>query len=401
VRTGFGASRAFGLSVVSSRLTELGDAIALSNASAVVIDLDAARDEEMVALLRLMARIGSRPPVLAVTQSFDENAVRMLSKLGVTDSLAKPVAPTDLERACVRAIESGKRELHREAQIYTFLPVVGGAGVTTLAVETAMLLLKSAGSRNQPSTCLIDLDLQHGVIADYLDLEPRLNVSEIEPRPERLDRQMLEIMISKHASGLAVVAAPHRPAEMRSLHHDVVTRLLDLVSANFEYVVIDMPRSWFSWTDSVLRGSDRLFVVTEMTVPNLRRTKQLVAAIKERLEDGPKPQVLVNCFEQRILSSGLRRRDLEEALGEAFAGTIPKEYALVREAIDRGVALDEVTPSNSVTLALKKLVLPQEGAHQATGKFVSLREKLAAGWTQRHVLPKKIRAEQAPSIIEG
>ena len=57
---------------------------------------------------------------------------------------------------------------------------------------------------------------------DYLDLEARLDLSEIEPRPERLDRQLLEVMLSHHSSGLAVVAAPHRPAEMRSFDPQVV-----------------------------------------------------------------------------------------------------------------------------------------------------------------------------------
>ena len=76
-----------------------------------------------------------------------------------------------------------------EAQIFTFLPAVGGAGVTTLAVQTAMLLLNS-GARGKTSTCLVDLDFQHGACADYLDIEPRLNISEIEPSPERLDRQL-------------------------------------------------------------------------------------------------------------------------------------------------------------------------------------------------------------------
>ena len=111
-------------------------------------------------------------------------------------------------------------------------------------------------------------------------------------------------MLSHHASGLAVIAAPNRPAEMRSFDPDVVTRLLDLVSSHFDYVVIDMPRTWFSWTDSVLLGSNRLFIVSEMTVPGLRHAKQLVAAIRERLGDGPQPQVIVNRFEQRLFAPG-------------------------------------------------------------------------------------------------
>ena len=229
--------------------------------------------------------------------------------------------------------------------------------MTTLAVQTAMLMLNSGGPRAKPSTCLLDLNFQNGTAADYLDLEPRLNLAEIEPRPDRLDRQLLEVMLSYHASGLAVIAAPNRPAEMRSFDPDVVTRLLDLVSANFDYVVFDMPRTWFSWTDSVLLGSNKLFIVSETTVPSLRHAKQLVAAIKERLGDGPNPQVIVNRFEHRMFSSGLRRGDLVQTLGDAFVAAIPNDYALVREAIDRGVPLDEVKPGNKVSAALKKLML--------------------------------------------
>ena len=176
--------------------------------------------------------------------------------------------------------------------------------MTTLAVQTAMLLLNS-GPRGKTATCLVDLDFQHGACADYLDIEPRLNLSEIEPRPERLDRQLLEVMLSQHPSGLAVIAAPNRPAEMRSFDPDVVTRLLDLVSSHFDYVVFDMPRTWFSWTDSVLLGSNKLFVVSETTVPGLRQAKQLIDAIRERLGDGPKPQVIINRFVQKLFSPEL------------------------------------------------------------------------------------------------
>jgi pilus assembly protein CpaE len=276
----------------------------------------------------------------------------------IADFLVKPVAAIDLVRACARVTKDTSSGTERtEAQIYTFLPAVGGAGVTTLAIQTAMLMLNSGGPRAKPSTCLVDLNFQHGTVADYLDLEPRLNLAEIEPRPDRLDRQLLEVMLSYHASGLAVVAAPNQPAEMRSFDPDVVTRLLDLVSTNFDYVVFDMPRTWFSWTDSVLLGSNKLYIVSETTVPALRHAKKLVSAIKERLGEGPHPQVIVNRFEQRMFSSGLRLNDLKQTLGDAFAGAIPNDYALVREAIDRGVPLDEVKPGNKVTAQLKKLVL--------------------------------------------
>jgi len=362
-RATFSASAQINLDVVKGALSN-PDKINVDGATVLIADLDEGGDDELEALEHLVARAGILPPVVAVTSNFKEAVARRLMQMRVADLLVKPVPPLELVRTCARVAKESNKTASgaegSEAQIFTFLPAVGGAGVTTLAVQTAMLLLNS-GARTKTSTCLVDLDFQHGACTDYLDIEPRLNLGEIEPRPERLDRQLLEVMLSHHHSGLAVVAAPNQPAEMRSFDPDVVTRLLDLVSSHFDYVVIDMPRTWFSWTDSVLLGSNKLFIVSETTVPALRHAKQLVDAIRERLGEGPHPQVIVNRFEQKLFSPGLRRRDIEQAIGDAFAGCVPNNYALVREAIDRGVPLDEVKPGNKITAHLKKLILPQGG----------------------------------------
>src|SRR5271168_1478635 len=372
-RSTFGAGAQIGLDVIAGRLAECGDDIGVDQSTVIVADIDVAQESELQALERLVARLGNWPPLVAVTPTFDAAVARRLMQMRIADFLVKPVPPVELMRACVRVAEASRSaaasnmpagSAATEAQILTFLPAVGGAGVTTLAVQTAMLLLGS-GARGKTSTCLVDLDFQHGTCADYLDIEPRLNLSEIEPRPERLDRQLLEVMLTQHASGLAVIAAPNCPAEMRSFNPDVVTRLLDLVSSHFDHVVFDMPRTWFSWTDSVLLGSNKLFVVSETTVPSLRHAKQLVDAIRERLGDTPKPQVVINRFVQKMFSPGLRRSDIEQAIGDAFLACVPNDYALVREAIDRGVPLEDVKKGNKITLQLKKLILPQSGARTA------------------------------------
>jgi pilus assembly protein CpaE len=378
-RAAFGASAQFAADVVSGSIDIAGDTLALEGATVAVIDLDAAMPGEMQALERLMARIGSWPPVIVLTQSFDATVARTLLQMRVADFMVKPVEAVELVRTCVRVAKDASASSEgTEAEIYTFLPAVGGSGVTTLAVQTAMTLLNS-GPGGKSSTCLVDLNFQHGACADYLDIEPRLNLGEIEPRPERLDRQLLEVMLSHHPSGLAVIAAPNKPAEMRSFDPDVVTRLLDMVSTHFDYVVFDMPRTWFSWTDSVLLGSNRLFIISEMTVPGLRHAKQLVEAIKERLGDGPKPQVIINRFVQKMFSSGLRKGDIEQVLGDSFACCIPNDYGLVREAIDRGVPLNEVKPGNPITIQIKRLVLPQTAAKSSVeGGF----KKLTLGWAR-------------------
>jgi pilus assembly protein CpaE len=355
-RTTFGAAGQIDLSVVAGTVTSHEHSLD-PEATVIVIDLDATGAEHMSALARVAARLNGRPPMVVIADSFSQDIARQLLQLRIADFLVKPVPPVELVRTCARVVQTPVGEEAAEAEIYVFLGAVGGAGATTLAIQTALLLLGQDPKKRQ-STCLVDLDFQHGACADYLDLEPRLDLNEIEPHPERLDRQLLEVMLSYHASGLAVIAAPNRPAEMRSFDPDMVTRLLDLVSSHFKNVVIDMPRTWFAWTDSVLLGSNRLFVVSEMTVPGVKHAKHLVAAIRERLDGGPKPNVIINRFEQHMFGPGLRRSDIVQALGEEQFGAIPNNYRLVREAIDRGVPLEEVKKGNNITAQLKKLVAP-------------------------------------------
>jgi pilus assembly protein CpaE len=207
---------------------------------------------------------------------------------------------------------------------------------------------------------VVDLNFQQGSCAEYLDLEPRFDITEIENQPERLDRQLLDVMLSKHASGLCVLAAPVKPSEMRSFNTDLVVRMLDLVSAYFDNVVIDMPRTWFPWTETVLLGSNKLYIVSEMTVPCLRQTQRLIQAIYETAGKEVKPNVIVNRFDQRAAQNGVRGSDVAQILGDHFAGGISNNYRLVRQAVDRGVPLHEIDPNANVITDLKKIILPEE-----------------------------------------
>ena len=141
---------------------------------------------------------------------------------------------------------------------------------------------------------------------------------------------------------------------------DVVVRMLDLVSAYFDNVVIDMPRTWFPWTETVLLGSNKLYIVAEMTVPCLRHTQRLIQAIYETAGKEVKPNVIVNRFEQKMFDNGIKQADVQEILGEHFVGGISNNYRLVREAVDRGVPLHDIDPNANVVNDLKKIILPEE-----------------------------------------
>lgn len=357
-KAAFASSEKIQLVVVEKNVGDLRAEIQEADCGAVIIDMDAARLEEIDALQRITRRLEGRAPIIVVTQEFNAAAVRILVQLQIADFLVKPITTADLVRSCIRALQGPGREENAESQIYTFMPAAGGVGTTTLTLQTAFQLHNSM--TRGASTCVVDLNFQQGSCAEYLDLEPRFDINEIENQPERLDRQLLDVMLSKHSSGLCVLAAPTRPSEMRSFNTDVVVRMLDLVSAYFDNVVIDMPRTWFPWTETVLLGSNKLYIVAEMTVPCLRHTQRLIQAVYETAGKEVKPNVIVNRFEQRMFDSGIKQADVQELLGEHFVGGISNNYRLVREAVDRGVPLHEIDPNANVVNDLKRIILPEE-----------------------------------------
>ncbi len=357
-RTAFAASDKIELKVIAKNVSELRGELQELECAVAVVDLDTRKLEELESLQRIMRRLDGRVPVVVVTQEFDAAAVRMIVQMQVADFLVKPISTADLVRSCIRALRGPEKSESPEAQIYTFMPAAGGVGSTTMAIETAFLLHNS--STRASTTCIVDLNFQQGVCAEYLDLEPRFDLTEVENQPERLDRHLLDVMLSKHESGLCVLAAPVQPTEMRSFNAEVVVRMLDLVSAYFDNVVIDMPRTWFPWTETVLLGSNKLYIVTEMTVPCLRHTQRLINAISEKTNKQIKPNVIVNRFEKRSFENGIRHADVEEILGDHFVGGISNNYRLVREAVDRGVPLHTIDPNANIINDLRKIILPDE-----------------------------------------
>ena len=297
-------------------------------------------------------------PVIVITEQFNATAIRVLIQMQVADFLEKPVTTSDLVRSCIRASKNpGESEENSEAKICAFMPASGGVGSTTMAIQTASILHENSPAG--ASTCIVDLNFQHGACAEYLDIEPRFEIEQIENNPDRLDRQLFEVMLSKHKSGISVLAAPVKPMEMRSFNTDVVVKVLDLASAYFDNVIIDLPRTWFPWTDTVVLGTNKLFVVAEKTVPCLRHTQRLLEAIKSVAGKEVIPKVIVNRYVEKSKQASIQRSDIEEVLGEHFAGGVANDYFLVNEAIDRGVMLEEINPNNQVLRDLRSIVLPQ------------------------------------------
>ncbi|PCI05533.1 MAG: response regulator receiver protein [Hyphomicrobiales bacterium] len=344
---------------INKAIGEIGAEIRDLNCDAIIVDLDASNVEDFESLQKVKRMLGANTEIIVISSDFSPAATRILIQLKVTDFLAKPVQTSDLVRACNNALKQSGEDAQMEPQFLAFMPASGGVGTTMAALETAAILNRH-GKPLGRTTCVVDLNFQHGSCAEYLDIEPRFDISEIENAPERLDRQLLDVMLSKHESGLSVISAPNQPTEMRTFKPALVVRLLDLVSAYFDYVVIDLPRIWFPWTDTVIMGSNKLFIIADMTVPSIRHAKRLIDAVEDKIGNQADPKVIVNRMDQRKNENGLNYTDVEASLGEYLAGGIPNNYMLVRAAVDRGVPLSTIEADNNVTAALKGIILENE-----------------------------------------
>jgi pilus assembly protein CpaE len=272
----------------------------------------------------------------------------------VADWLPADAESAEIIEACERALHARRTgDGQTRAQCLAFVPAAGGAGTTSLAIQAAYLLASRA--RDFSRTCMVDLNLQSGCLADYLDLEPRFDADSIRGEPGRLDGRLLEMMLARHATGLAVLASARTPTEGPKTDGGLVTTVLSAVSDTFQYMVLDFPLAWQDWTFNVLAGSDQIYVVTEFTVPAMRRARELSDAIVAHFGSEPNTAVIVNKFRQRWFG-GLRKHDASELLGTRLAGFVAEDAELVSEAINRGEIISTIDRSNSVSRDLGRIL---------------------------------------------
>jgi pilus assembly protein CpaE len=363
--SGFAQKKHFQLRTMKGTAAEVESVLGLDPMPAIVlIDLKTAAAEDLAALDRIKRGKFSKTPVIAISSYLDQDIVRRLVQIKVDDWLPKDSNFIDIYKSCERVHRAPAAEFRgQEAQVYSFFPAAGGSGNTTLAIQTAFLIGRH--KRQMESTCLVDLNFQDGSIADYLDIAPSFRIDELANTPGRLDSQLMDVMLSRHASGLAVLATPRMPAKYIEVSEGLIGAVLGMLSRSFDNVIIDLPKNWYPWMDNVIWGSNNVYIVTNFTVPALRHARYVLDAITAKIVNEAKVAVIVNKYHEALFGSGLRKTDAEQLLRDWLAGFIPDSGSLVQEAINRGMPVSEVSPSSKLEKALKRIVIDGTGGGTA------------------------------------
>ncbi len=238
-------------------------------------------------------------------------------RAGVRDFLRRPLSSADLEQLLDRL---GRRPASRSARLGTvvsFISNKGGVGKSTMAVNTACGL-----ARRQPRrVLLIDASLQLGVCAAMLDLQPATTLTDAVRQRDRLDETLLRQLVTQHACGLDLLAAPTDAVEAGEVDDEVMARVLTLARRSYDFVVVDS----FPLVDRVMMAvldlSDRVLIVLENMVPTVLGGVKLCALLDSLGVVRDKQRIVLNRYAR--FAGHLRPTDVAERLGREIDYVVP------------------------------------------------------------------------------
>jgi len=238
-----------------------------------------------------------------------------------------------------------------------------------------MALTKESGAR----VVAVDMDFQLGEIALGLGMSATFSIVDALKNADRLDWDFLSSLLIQHRSGLSVLAAPEEYSFFQQEHTDAASRLFRILRAEFDYIVVDAGTSYGQLQEAIFEMADKLYLVTELTLPSLRNSHRLIAHLD--VPNGHRQlEVIVNRFNSR--NGDIDEGSATKALGRAINWRVPNGYAAARSAQDNGIPLAlENTPISKSVIQMAKAACgkPYEESKKPGGGFSFFGSKTVTG----------------------
>ncbi len=231
----------------------------------------------------------------------------------------------------------------------------GGSGASTFAANLAWELA-TIDKANAPRVCLLDFDFQYGSVATYLDLPRKEAVFELLSDTAAADSDaFLEAMLTYNEK-LHVLTAPADMLPLDIVAPDDIARIIDMAQTNFDFVIIDMPKTIVAWTETVLSRAHVYFATMDLDLRSAQNVLRLVRALKaETLPHEKLRYVLNRAPKFTDLSAKSRVKRMSESLDIRLEVQIPDGGAQVTQANDHGHPLAASAPKNPVRKEIQKL----------------------------------------------
>jgi pilus assembly protein CpaE len=353
-------ARSAGLSVVSA-----GEVASLETGKSIpdvlVVDLrgQAGFPQDLAAFKRRNPRTG----VVIVVPALDPAIMLAAMRAGVTEALPDPVSPADL-RAAVERLAGGDGQGGGRGKTLAFVGAKGGVGNTTLAVNIAAVL--AAGRR--ANVLMVDLHITgHGDAALFLGVEPRFSIVDALENVNRLDGTFLRSLVTTSKSGVDVLASPALPS-VRYPDGQDLRALLERLSSQYDYVVLDMPRSDLGLIDSI-EPVAAVCLVLNQELPTVRRASQIASLLRQRYGKD-RVGAVVSRYDAR---ADIGQDDIERVGGLPVWAVLPSDYrrAVAAANVGRPIVAE---PTSRLASAIQDLsrklagMAPDEAREPAKAK---------------------------------
>lgn len=247
-----------------------------------------------------------------------------------------------------------------EGHVLTVFSSKGGVGKSTLATNLAAALT-SMGKR----VVAVDLDAQGGDLAIMLQLFPTRSLSDLPNLRGAVDASGVLSLLTRHESGLQVLAAPLQLEARDQISADEVGAAIAMLKQQFDYVVVDTSPGFDDLALTAFDHSDLLVLIGTLDIPALKNLKMAAGTLDLLNIPRDRWRLVLNRADARV---GLTPAEFEKTLGLSITVSLPTS-ADVLAAVNRGEAIVAATPKHPVSQAILSLAhqLDRETAPTAEG----------------------------------
>src|ERR1700712_1598654 len=234
----------------------------------------------------------------------------------------------------------------RDGRVFTVFSPKGGVGKTTMSVNLSVAL-----ARTRAEVCIVDLDLAFGDVAITLQVIPERTITDAAESETELDFSLLQQLLTRHESGITILAAPTHPEGRDLVTASLARRVIQILRRNFDYVVIDTPPGFDDQVLGAFDETDECVVVATLDVPTIKNTKVAMETL-DLLHLIPNNRHLVlNRADEEV---GLSLANVEEILGMPVEVSLPSSTA-VASATNHGRPIVLSKPDHPVSRAIDEL----------------------------------------------
>ncbi|EKO3798210.1 AAA family ATPase [Vibrio harveyi] len=287
----------------------------------------------------------------------DSEMLRTALRIGASDFLSREITISGmmpmLEKTATQKLDSLSF-----GELFLFINSKGGMGATTLALNSAIEL----ASYHQNKVLLLDIDLQFGVIPDYLNVQPAYSISDAIAISKDLDEVSLGSLVHKHESGLHILSFKHENLADDFEQAKRIGRLLPILRRFYPYTIIDLSRGVDHVFASTIAPATRVFLVAQQNLVSVRNSARLLNSLafeyglqKEIIE------VIVNRYEKR---QSIKIGDIEHALKGQQLHLVPNDFKVAIDSANLGKPFVSTKKRSFITRSIidfsHKIVPPEK-----------------------------------------